>query len=169
MTADVAIAPETPADREGIFETVRLAFGRDDEAKLVDRLRAAGLCVVAMVAREEGQAVGYALFSRLPLFSAQGRMDALALAPVAVRPEAQKRGLGGALIRDGIALCRRTGETAVLVLGHEEYYPRFGFSPELAKNLRAPFSGPAWMALELRPGALAGLEAEVRYPVEWGL
>lgn len=76
---------------------------------------------------------------------------------------ARRRGVGRALIRAGIAGCRETAAPAIVVLGHPDYYPRFGFSATLAKPLHAPFSGPAFMALELAPGVLAHA-GTVRYP-----
>jgi putative acetyltransferase len=106
--------------------------------------------------------VGHVLFSRLPIEQVGGVVEGAALAPVAVRPEWQRQGIGSALIRHGLAVCRERGIAAIVVLGHPEYYPRFGFSADLAQNLIAPFSGPAFMALELRPGALSG-GGTVRY------
>ncbi|MGH9671813.1 MAG: GNAT family N-acetyltransferase, partial [Bryobacteraceae bacterium] len=107
---------------------------------------------------------GHILFSPLPIDVAGGRViRAAALAPVAVRPEAQRAGIGSALIRRGLEICRDRGCAASVVLGWPEYYPRFGFSAELARRLRAPFSGESFMALELEPGSLAGVEGMVRY------
>src|SRR5690606_24499893 len=93
---------------------------------------------------------------------------AAALAPVAVLPAFQKRGIGGELIRAGNARCAALKLDAVIVLGHADYYPRFGFSAEAAESLQAPFSGPHFMALELKPGALKG-GGEVRYAQAFGV
>jgi putative acetyltransferase len=71
-------------------------------------------------------------------------------------------------VRRGLELCRERGKSIVVVLGHPAYYPRFGFSAELAKNLRGPYSGNAWMALELVPGALDGVKGTVQYPKAFG-
>lgn len=95
-------------------------------------------------------------------------LRAAALAPVSVLPAFQKRGLGGALIRAGNARCVELGCVAIIVLGHAEYYPRFGFSPALAESLQAPFSGPHFMALEIEPGALAG-GGTVQYSKAFGI
>jgi putative acetyltransferase len=92
-----------------------------------------------------------------------------ALAPVAVLPDHQRRGIGSALIRRGLELCRKRGCAAVLVVGHPEYYPRFGFSADLAAGVKAPFSGPVFMAIELVAGALAKLERPVRYASPFGI
>ena len=83
---------------------------------------------------------------------------------MAVIPQRQRRGIGSALVRRGLGVCRERGKSIVVVLGHPAYYGRFGFSTELAKNLRGPYSGNAWMALELIPGALKGVKGIVRYP-----
>ena len=100
----------------------------------------------------------------------RGIVPALALAPVAVRPDHQKRGIGSALIRAGLAACRADGHRIVVVLGHAEYYPRFGFSAKLAEPLASPFSGKdSWMALELVPGALDGVVGAVQYAPPFGI
>jgi hypothetical protein len=97
-------------------------------------------------------------------------VPALALAPVAVRPDHQKRGIGSALIRSGLEACRAGGHRIVVVLGHAEYYPRFGFSAKLAEPLSSPFSGrDSWMALELVPGALDGVVGTVQYAPPFGI
>jgi putative acetyltransferase len=83
---------------------------------------------------------------------------------VAVIPLHQKQGIGSALVREGLRLCRARGHRVVIVLGHPGFYPRFGFSARLALPLRSSYSGPSFMALELVPGALDGVEGEVRYP-----
>jgi putative acetyltransferase len=93
---------------------------------------------------------------------------AAALAPVSVAPSFQKSGVGSALVRAGNARCAELGLEAIVVLGHEHYYPKFGFSAALAESLDAPFKGPHFMALELKPGALDGGGA-VRYAKAFGL
>ena len=158
------IREEQAADREGIRQVHRLAFKTDDEGALVDRLRADGLVVVSMVAEIAGNVVGHILFSRLPIETQSGMVQAIALAPVAVKPSFQLKGIGSSLIRRGLALCRDRAVRIVLVVGHPDYYPRFGFSAETAKRLKSSFSGPMFMALELVPGALDGIVGTVRYP-----
>jgi putative acetyltransferase len=96
-------------------------------------------------------------------------VKALALAPMAVRPGLQKQGIGGRLIAAALDEARAVGAEAVIVLGHPDYYPRFGFSAALARNLASPFSGEAFMALELLPGALTGKQGSVSYPMAFGL
>lgn len=158
------------ADRESIRAVHTAAFGRAGEAGLVDRLIDGGDALVSLIAEENGEAIGHVLFSKLSVTTDDGRAIAAAsLAPLAVVPDRQRRGIGEALTREGLERLRSHGIAVVIVLGHPDYYPRFGFSAELARALRGPFSGPAWMAAELEPNALRGVTAAVRYPAAFGL
>jgi len=98
-----------------------------------------------------------------------GSIAAVSLAPMAVLPERQGQQIGSELVRRGLAELRARGERIVIVLGHEHYYPRFGFSSEMARSLQSPFPPDAFMALELVEGALAGIRGVVRYPAAFGL
>jgi putative acetyltransferase len=164
----LTLRPETDNDHAAIREVNRLAFGQEDESRLVDALRAGGHARVSVVAEEAGRVVGHILFSTLPILTPQGIVEALALAPMAVIPDRQRQGLGSALVREGLRSCTERGHRVVVVLGHPEFYPRFGFSAKLAERLKSPYSGPAFMALELVPGALEGVVGEVRYPPPFG-
>jgi predicted N-acetyltransferase YhbS len=165
----VGVREETAGDLEAIREVNRRAFGRADEARLVDALRDGGYARLSLVAEEGGQVVGHVLFSDLPIVTQTGTLHALALAPVAVLPERQRQGIGSRLIREGLRACARAGHRVVVVLGHADYYPRFGFSAQLAERLQAPYSGPSFMARELEPGALADVTGQVRYPPPFGV
>jgi putative acetyltransferase len=165
----VEVRPETPEDHEGIRQVNRLAFGQEDEARLVDALRAGGYVRLSMVAAEGGAVVGHVLFSDLPVVTPAGTLHALALAPLAVVPSRQRQGVGTRLVQEGLRACAAAGHRVVVVLGHRDYYPRFGFSAPLAEPLQAPFSGPSFMAVELVPGALAGVTGKVCYPPPFGL
>ncbi len=101
--------------------------------------------------------------------TADGPLAAAALAPMAVLPEHQRQGIGARLIKAGLALLRDEGESVVIVVGHPDYYPRFGFSSEKALNLESPFPPDAFMAMELRTGALDGIRGKVRYPESFAL
>lgn len=152
------IRPETPADRAAIFEVNRLAFGQEAEAALVDALRDGGFVRLSLVAEVQRQVVGHILFSRLPIRTESGLVEALSLAPMAVVAAQQRRGIGAALVQAGLRTCREAGHSIVVVLGHAGFYPRFGFSPQLAEPLTSPYGGgDSWMALELKPAALAGV------------
>ena len=125
--------------------------------------------MLSLVAEVDGRIVGHVLFSRMTVETAQGRVDAVSLAPMAVLPGYQGRPIGSQLVRRGLARLRDRGERIVIVLGHEHYYPRFGFSSEKARNLASPFPPEAFMALELSDGALEGIRGVVRYPAAFGL
>jgi putative acetyltransferase len=158
------IRPETTADHAAIREVNRIAFGGDGEARLVDALREGGHAKVSLVAEVHGQVVGYILFSALPIVTPEREIQALSLAPLAVAPSHQRRGIGSILVSEGLRVCRGAGYGIVIVLGHPEFYPRFGFSAKLAEPLKSPYSGPSFMAVELLTNALQGIEGEVRYP-----
>jgi putative acetyltransferase len=153
-----------PADDAAIRRLNDDAFGGNYESRLIEDLRAAGLDAIELVAVENDDLVGHILFSALATTVDRQPVPTLALAPMVVRPDRQRRGIGRALVRAGLDLARHRGWQAVLVLGHKAYYPRFGFSAALARPLRAPFSGEAFMALELAPGALQGEQGRVTYP-----
>jgi putative acetyltransferase len=156
---------EKPDDAAAVREVHRLAFERADEGQLVDALRAGGHARLALVAEEDGHVIGHILFSDLIIVTPQGRVSALALAPLAVIPSRQRHGIGSSLVRDGLRLCAEQGHRVVIVLGYPGYYPRFGFSAELARRLSSPYSGTdSFMALELVAGALEGVAGDVQYP-----
>ena len=157
------VRPEGDADFGAIRTVNREAFGTVAEADLVNALRANGDAALSLVAESESGVVGHILFSHLPIQGPAREVAAVALAPMSVLPPWQRRGVGSALVRSGLDRCREAGLEAVVVLGHPAYYPRFGFSARLAEPLQAPFSGPAFMALELVPGGLTG-GGMVRYP-----
>ena len=162
------IRPETGADLAAVGEVNRLAFGREAEARLVDDLRDGGYARLSLVAQEEGRIVGHVMFSEAVIRTGGGEVGALALGPVGVIPERQGRGVGSALVREGLDRCVREGHRIVVLLGHPGYYPRFGFSAERAINLSSPYSGDAFMALELAPGALSGVVGEFEFTPPFG-
>jgi len=145
------------------------AFGPDGgEADLVDALRAAcahvgDLCLVAEI---EGEVVGHVFYSRARLASGD---EVLALAPMAVLPSFQRRGVGSRLVEESLRRARETDFPLVVVLGHPEYYPRFGFEPAGALGVDAPWPVPpeAWMLLRL-PAYHAVARGRVEYPPAFG-
>jgi putative acetyltransferase len=157
-----------PRDFAAIRQVIRHAFGQDEEANLVERLRADGDVLVELVAASDIAIKGHILYSPLMIGQKFKTLRAAALAPVSVLPAFQRQGTGGALICAGNACCADLGLSAIIVLGHAAYYPRFGFSAALAESLEAPFSGPHFMALELKPGALQD-GGRVRYAKAFGV
>lgn len=161
--------PEHPEDLSDICSVNAAAFGRPDEAILIERLRDDGVVLLSLVAEAKEQIAGHILFSRMFIETAGGAVAAAALAPVAVLPEFQRRGIGVGLIRHGLDLLRARGERIVIVLGEPGYYRRFGFSSEKARSLESPFPSEFFMAMELIPGALDGICGRVEYPAAFGL
>mgnify|MGYP001229769663 CR=1 FL=1 len=142
------IGDETAADRQAIHGLVVEAFGGGPEADMVDRLRADGDLMVSLVARQGGRLCGYVALSRL-----QSPARAVALAPVAVSPGEQNRGIGSALVRAALERARALGTAIVFVLGKPGYYARFGFTPEAAEPFPCIYAGSHFMALRLSPDA----------------
>ena len=138
------VRSETPADFAAIRFVEEAAFGQPAEARLVDDLRAAGDSVFSLVAVDDGTVIGHAMFSRL-----QAPFPALALAPVAVRPERQRTGIGTRLIREGIVRSEAAGWRGIFVLGYPAFYRRFGFDVGMASGFTSPYAGPHWMAASL--------------------
>ena len=165
----MTISEETEADFLVIAALTRTAFGGEYEVELIQKLRAAGLAIVSLVAIEEGSIVGHILFSELAVELNGRTVKSAALAPMAVLPERQRQGIGSKLVETGLRVLRNRGYEAVIVLGHPDYYPRFGFLPSLTACLVAPFSGKAFMGLELVHGSLSGSRGSVIYPDAFGV
>jgi putative acetyltransferase len=148
------VRSERSEDRAEVEKLITAAFGRGDEAKLIDQLSVNGDLALSLVALKSGVAVGHVAFSRL-----RSPPGAWALAPVAVTPEWQRRGIGAALVEAGLQAARERGVPIVFVLGEPDYYGRFGFKAERAAGFASSYSGPYLMALALgdaapRSGAL---------------
>jgi putative acetyltransferase len=160
----MVIRAEEERDRAAVRDIVASEFDTGAEADLVDALRDQAAPIVSLVAEEDGAVVGHALFTPVTLDGDSGA-KLMGLAPLAVTPAQQGKGLGAALVREGFARCRELGYGAVVVLGHPEYYTRFGFSPAVKFGLRSEYAVPddAFMALELEPGALAGKSGLVKF------
>lgn len=161
----VEVRDERDDDRAAIHHVNAAAFGQEDEAALVDRLREDGDVLLSLVAEVDGAVVGHVLFSRLLVETAAGGREAVALAPAAVLPAHQRRGIGAALIRAGLDRLRARSASAVFVLGDPAYYGRFGFLARLAEEFDCAYACEAFQALELSSGALAALRGRIRYPV----
>jgi putative acetyltransferase len=163
------IREERAEDRRRVLDLNRRTFGGDYEADLVEKLTADGLAVASLVAVSSQAIVGHILFSDLIVTVDDRRVAAVALAPMSVAPANQRQGIGGQMIREGLERVRGKDRTAVIVLGHPDYYSRFGFLDGLTARLSSPFSGSAFMALELVAGVLGGEAGHVLYPPAFGL
>jgi putative acetyltransferase len=162
------IRERQPADDEAIRRLNDAAFGGTYESQLVTDLRAEGLAAIELVSVDGTDVIGHILMSTLDVSVGGKPVRALALAPMSVQPGGQRQGIGSALVRDALGRAHQQGWQAVIVLGHPGFYPRFGFSAALARPLVSPFSGDAFMALELMPGALQGGAGRIVYPSAFG-
>ena len=158
------IRPEGAADIAAVRAVNRAAFETSAEADLVDALRDQAAAVVSLVAEDAGSVVGHILFSPVTL-SGHAELKIMGLAPMAVLPAEQRRGIGSALVRAGLDRCQALGCGAVVVLGHPGYYPRFGFMPASRFGIGCEYDVPdeVFMALELEPGILRGQSGTIRY------
>jgi putative acetyltransferase len=144
------------------------AFGRPNEATLIDMLRSANKASISLVALDQGRLVGHILFSPVTVARAPKHFSGVGLGPMSVLPEFQKKGIGSMLVREGLEACRRKGYDAVVVLGHTRFYPRFGFSKAKYYGLENEYNASdAFMVMELRGGVLDGIKGLVRYAPEF--
>lgn len=163
------IRAERDTDHAAVHAVNAAAFPTPLEADLVDALREQAHPVISLVAERDGTILGHILFSPVTLDSRPG-LPVMGLAPMAVTPEYQESGIGSALVRAGLEECRQKGFSAVVVLGHPEYYPRFGFVPAVRYGIRSEYDVPdeVFMALELVPGALRDAAGTIRYHAAFG-
>jgi len=163
------IRAEQDKDRAAVHTVNTAAFGTPSEANLVDALRERAEPVVSLVADELGTIVGHIMFTPVSLSGHPG-LKAMGLAPMAVAPEHQRKGIGSALVRAGLEQCRQLGFAAVVVLGHPGYYPRFGFSPSTRFGIGSEYDVPeeVFMAMELQPAALNGKAGTIKYHPAFG-
>ena len=161
----IEVRPEEPRDAVRVFEINRRAFETEVEAKLVDVLRSQVDRLISLVAELDGEVVGHILFTPVTVEGGNASLKTMGLGPMAVLPEFQRRGIGSKLVRVGLAACRTLGEQAVFVVGHPEFYARFGFELAAPKDLHFGDSAcdPYFFVAELEPGALTGLSGSVAY------
>lgn len=161
---NLLIRPESDNDHDAVHALNASAFESPAEAMLVDTLREQAKPVISLVAEMDGTVAGHILFTPVTL-STYPDLQVMGLAPMAVIPGHQKQGVGSALVRAGLDQCRQMGYVAVVVLGHPEYYPRFGFSPSSRFDMDSEYDVPedVFMAMELKPGALCGKTGRVKY------
>jgi putative acetyltransferase len=158
------IRTANPEDAAGIRAVNISAFGTKAEADLVDALRERAAPIISLVADDGGNIVGHILFTPMTLDADRG-MKVMGLAPLAVATGKQRQGIGAALVHAGLDECWQSGAAAVAVLGHAEYYPRFGFAPASKFGLRSQYDVPddVFMIVEGRRGALAGKHGLLSY------
>jgi putative acetyltransferase len=158
------IRPEERKDQAAVHALNARAFESAAEATLVDLLREHARPVVSLVADHEQEIIAHIMFSPVSLIG-HADLRIMGLAPMAVAPEHQRKGVGSALVQAGLEHCKRLGFGAVVVLGHPGYYPRFGFVPSTRFGITSEYDAPeeAFMAMELHPGYLAQRAGTIRY------
>jgi putative acetyltransferase len=169
------ISEQNPTDPNPtkILEIHNRAFGQQDEAEIVKKIRAEESFDprLSLVAVEHKQIVGHILFSPITIEAPNNQTPALALGPLAVSPEKQQKGIGSALVREGIQACKSAGHRIIIVLGHPEFYRRFQFTPARPHNIHPPldWSDESWLVCPLVDHSLEGVSGTVRYPPPWGI
>ena len=164
------IRDERSADAAAIRAVLEAAFPQPVEADLVDKLRLACAERVSLVAVEDDRVVGHILFTPATIERPEGPIVGYGLAPMAVLPEFQNRGIGSALVRAGIERLRRSRCPFVIVLGHPEYYPRFGFVRASTHGVRCQWEGvpdDAFMVLILEASIASQVAGLAKYRREF--
>ena len=163
------VRAETDADRSAIRAVNEAAFGSPTEADIVDALRAKGVELLSLVADRGGAVVGHILFSPVRLVGQDGR-KLMGLGPMAVLPLEQRKGIGSELVREGLRLCKQLDVQAVVVVGHPQFYPRFGFAAAAGYGIRCEYDVPndVFMLAELEREALRGASGVIRYDEVFG-
>jgi putative acetyltransferase len=164
----LVLRPETLYDLPATRLVEEAAFSRPAEAALVDLARERGRITLSLVAEQDGLVAGHILFTPVTLAPPQPGINGLGIGPVAVLPKFQRAGIGSRLMQAGLDHVRRLGFTFVVLLGDPAYYSRFGFTPGCSFGLTSDYGdGDEFQALELQPGALAGLGGHVKYIPEF--
>lgn len=166
----ISIREETPGDVSVIRRINEQAFGCSEEADVVDTLRESCDGLLSLVAEWGGQIVGHILFSPVTITAERGIVHGMGLAPMAVFPRYQRRGIGSALVRHGLALLLERGCPFVIVLGHPEYYPRFGFERASQYGITSQWDDvpdDAFMIRVFDESVMAGVSGVARYRDEF--
>lgn len=168
----VKIRKETQSDYSDVYNLNKVAFKQDVESKLIELLRKSSAFIpeLSIVAIINNNIVGHILFTNIIVKGEDGNeYNSLALAPMSVIPKYQAKGIGGQLIKHGLNTAKKLGFKSVIVLGHKDYYPKFGFEAASQWNIKAPFDVPddVFMAIELVENGLRGISGVVKYPKEF--
>ncbi len=161
----ITIRPERAADIDAIRRVNLDAFPSPAEADLVDRLREKTEGCISLVAEQDQLVTGHILFSPVTLKDQNTPLRMLGLAPMAVLPGFQNQGIGSALVEKGLQVCEERGIEVIIVLGHPNYYPKFGFLPSVRFGLKSEYDVPdeVFMVRETRKGVLDGVQGVFKY------
>ena len=166
----ISIRTEQPEDRTDIRRITEAAFGGREEAQIVDMLRESCSDLLSLVAIAEDRTVGHILFSPVTIEGVELHPEGMGLAPMAVLPACQGRGVGSRLVRAGLERLQKASVPFVVVLGHPNYYPRFGFLPASRYGIRCQWAGvpdSAFMILVFEETVLKGVSGIARYRDEF--
>lgn len=160
----IQIRSETDNDKTAVYDINAAAFATETEAKLVDALRESASEYISQVAVEDQNVVGHIMFTPVTLEPFED-LRLMGLAPMAVSPSLQRGGIGSELVKTGLLRCTESDVGAVAVLGHPQYYPRFGFRPASQWGIKSEYEVPeeVFMMMELSPGYLQGYQGIIRY------
>ena len=158
----------TELDLNDVLRIETEAFGHSKESNLVNGLLNddSAKPLLSLLAIDDDEAIGHILFTKVRITGNEDALSAMILAPLAILPDAQGKGVGGKLIKEGLKQLSESMVDLVFVLGHPEYYPRFGFKPAGARWFEAPYpipakDAPAWMVQELRPGIIENFSGKI--------
>lgn len=172
-TLTTKIRKENAQDYPSVYNVNTNAFKRKEEARLVDRLRLSDAFVpeLSLVATIDEHVAGYILFTEIHILDGDRKIQSLALAPVAVSPQHQRKGIGRLLVTHGLKEAKRLGYKSVIVLGSDTYYPQFGFTPTSKWQIAPPLNIPenVFMGLEFEEGSLSTVKGIVKYPREFDM
>jgi len=164
---NLTLRREKASDFHGIYLVHQAAFRQEAEGRLVEKLRKnkAYIPELSLVAIQDNLVVGHIFFSKIKITGGPKDYESLTLAPLGVLTEFQNKGIGSLLVREGLKKARELGYRSVIVLGHKNFYPRFGFVPASRWGIESPYEVPdeAFMAIELVPGGLDGISGKVKY------
>ena len=168
MAVSIEIREERQGDVAAIRDVNQLAFGQPQEGELVDALRANGGVLLSLVAISNGRIVGHILYSPIVV---GGEFNGAALGPMAVHPDYQRQGIGSQLVAAGTRRLAEAGCPFVIVLGHPEFYPRFGFTPASAFGITCEWDvpGDAFMVLILDRTKSEGVSGRAHYRSEFSM
>ncbi len=167
---NIIIRKEEKKDYDDIFKVNKLAFGQDEESNLVSKIRSGKNFIpdLSIVAEINNRIVGHILFSKIEILGSSV-FNTLALAPMAVTPEFQRQGIGSKLVKKGMEKAKELGFDSIIVLGHKDYYPKFGFVEASRWKIKCPYEVPdeVFMAIELTEKSLESKAGTVKYPDEF--